>query len=254
MGRFVWLGLALVGGVGVTLGACEFPTFEYRSPTTTTTTTSSLGGAGGTGGSSAGGSGGTGGVPNGCGPSQDVCTPLEKCSVVDPLLGTRGCVEKGPRPEDAHCLDDAECDDGLWCDVAVTGVCRRVCDNGNDCDAGAQCVPATSGGVDIPGLEVCTSHCGPTDTGGCVQTFGATNCLLGADGDFTCASTANANVGTECVNSMDCAAGLLCVQGSPSTCEAWCTPVGQGCGGINWCYALTPKVMFDGTEYGVCLL
>ena len=257
MRGLAWMALGLAATT-VAVVACEYPAFDFRTHATGGSGQTSSGGGGhaGVGGDGGGMGGSGGGGTGGCGPQHEICLPAEKCSVVDTSTGAHGCVEAGPRPAWAKCLDDLECADGLWCDTGGTGVCKPVCASGNNCALGAQCVPALAGGGSpIAGLKVCTAHCEPLSAAPCVQTFGGTNCLLISGGEFDCASTTVAGAeGALCTTARQCAPSLLCVDdGGGFACHPWCEPVNALCGGLGWCSQLTPVVTYEGTEYGACL-
>jgi hypothetical protein len=249
-----WLPASLVLLV---VAAC-FPDFQFDSEKSSAgghggspATTSTAGGAG-----NGGGFGGSGGACNIYAIGE--CGMGEKCSIVDEALGVPagvGCMEAGPRPMWSKCLANAECADGLYCDV-ITEICRPVCQNGNACPAGAQCIPASdqAGVNQVPGLGMCTAHCHPQTAVPCSNANGSTTCFYDTEiAEFDCIWTANSVAYTDCDSPTDCGRGLVCATTFQTYCAPWCEPVGatSGCSPFS-CVSTQPAVDYDGTIYGFC--
>lgn len=193
-------------------------------PSGTTSGTSSGGGH-------AGGSGGSGpctlGEPGSCGSGQ-------KCSVVDPVVGTVACVTAGAGAAWDPCTVDADCAEQTYCD-ALTGICKPLCFDAADCPAEGRCVPAViSLGEPIAGLSLCTAACHPLSGEPCSD--GAA-CVAHNPGDdvtaLDCVAAGAANEDAACATQTatssrsDCMPGLMCVVvGGQPSCKRWCTSPG----------------------------
>ena len=159
------------GGLTLAANACDYPEFSFRRAATDAGTTSS--GGGGQGGV-AGGTGGTGATAPECGPigGPANCPPAEKCTIVDPIVGTAGCVPYGAISNFAVCTTNEQCGALSWCDQP-TGVCRPVCVDAAQClsyalGLGTQCAPTLQDGQPVTGgLKVCTVYCNFQDNVPC---------------------------------------------------------------------------------------
>lgn len=227
------------------------------------------GGTGGTGGTTGtagmGGSGGT--VGPGCDPyAFGLCGPNRKCSVVNFSTGDTDCIATSSRPVWSRCDGDDECVEGTFCSP-LYGTCKPLCKNDNECPAGENSeTPICNvawleiGGAEIPGIELCVSHCNAVTSAPCA-TPGATCNYTTVDSGtagYDCVGSGNISEGGPCDGETaddlrpDCIAGHGCF-GNPQTqmgeCYRWCTPIGsQGncnagavCGSAN-----------AGTIYGIC--
>lgn len=271
---------AAVLAVGWHLPGCSFPEFEFQQGSGGAATQTGSVGGGGTGGTAAGtagstatGTGGTGGVPTGTGTGTgDVggtggtggdpgpcggCQSGLKCTIVDEADGTWGCADAGPRPAWTVCFNDGDCQAGLWCDQP-SEICKPICDNVNQCNPSAQCVPAeTAAGNAIPNLKLCTSFCHPENVQPCDSSQGAVNCVYRDQlGAFDCWRSAGHQVEAGCTQDADCGATMACAS---TQCLKWCDNPGNAfCNtGIplvaGYCSHLEPEVLRAGEEFGVCV-
>lgn len=185
------------------------------------------------------------------------CPDDQKCSFLDEA-GTRGCVARGDRPAWAACRADTECSAGTWCDP-VTSVCRPICDDASSCpEDGGECLPGThADGVEIPGLQLCTSNCDPLSALPCDPSHGPTTCFFDNDQrHWNCSATPGVPAGSPCSELSDCGVGSACVTfgAAGSRCVPWCENIGDDCVfGFGTCTAVTPAALHNGVEYGVCL-
>ena len=256
--------LAISLGAALALVAC-FPDISYREDPGG----GGSGNAGGNGGDT-GGSGGTGGVittSSGGGGSAPTCTPGDlgtcgndmKCTVLDPSSGAIGCGQAGPLGRWQRCDGDADCADGLWCDL-VLGACKPFCTNLSNCQLdgfNGTCVPLqrTNGSAMPGGTKACRSNCNPK-TGLPCDTSDLTCVYVVTDTRFDCAKTKKYTEDTDCVSSMDCGVGMLCAETSTPneyTCRNWCTSSLDDCTFSNpVCFSINPQISWEGTPMGVC--
>ena len=274
----------LAGAAGLALGACGYPTFGFVSEGTSSgaSGTGGLGGAGGMGGLG-GGAPGTGGDPatstvsvtstasatsSGAGcmttglstcTSTCGCLAKQKCAITDEAVGTMTCITAGPVPNGSKCNVNQDCGVSSFCDHKHK-VCRAICDGVGDCPANAQCIPAkqaVDGTTNIPGLNLCTAHCNPSDPLSCGPNI---TCFYDFKTvEFDCASGPNTSENSVCVLATDCAKGLVCAGGMAGfTCAQWCTPINTmiknlSCPGLRpYCDPVTVNVNYDGKDYGIC--
>ena len=255
-------GLALAG----VAAACGYPEFEFRdkggggSGASTSTSTGGSGGAGtgtasgtGTATGGTGGSGNAGGTePGTCAmwpEGADGCPEGQKCSVVSETIGRTECVTAGPQPPTARCNVDADCVDRTWCDHA-TGVCKWVCQSGDNCPVGGTCANAQAAGSGtIPGLQVCTAYCDPRVATSCNQSNGTTNCLYGSSG-FDCFWSGNKAYPNTCGGFTECGPPQTCYLGF---CRPWCDDAGHACPVVPGnCYAYPQPIHYGTAEMGYC--
>jgi hypothetical protein len=176
-----------------------------------------------------------------------------KCSVIDPVTGAVGCVQAGGRPAFAKCSADPECAALTWCDHE-TRVCKPLCASANDCpNPKSSCIEARWRDEKlIPGLHTCTAHCDPEKTSPCDDAYGPVTCYLNvAEYDFDCAASSNLPNGAMCSAAWDCADGHACAD---EKCRPWCSPpefLSPDCSPTS-CLPLSPKVTYEGNEYGLC--
>jgi hypothetical protein len=271
-GRFRPMKLAtslalLAGALALWANACDYPTFHFRAGAGAGTTTSSGGGPGGTGGSGAspGGSGGSGGVGPECTllGQQDTCGAGRKCTVIDAILGTLGCVTAGTAPDFQACTSNEECGVFSWCDQP-TGVCRPICLDSTTCTnvfglgAGSTCAPTQQDGAAVMGgLKGCTAHCNPQDSQPCVGGAVPVTCAWrSSPGDWDCMVSGGGGDGDGCTEGWDCQPGLAC-GAYDHTCQPWCdapdgcctTCVACVCGA---CEAFGVALVYDGLPLGAC--
>jgi hypothetical protein len=252
----------LAGGLALVANACDYPEFSFREGAGAVTSTGGNAGQGGALGGS-GGSGATGGAAPECTPigSPGGCLEGNKCTVVDPTLGTPGCVPAGSTPDFQACAANAECGAYSWCDDP-TGVCRPVCPDATTCTnvfglgAGTTCAATEQGGQAVMGgLKVCTAHCNPNDSTPCRSVDTAVTCSWrSTPGDWDCMVSGGVGHGDGCTNGWDCSPQLACAPNG--TCQPWCDAPGccctqciVVCGG---CEAFGVAPVYNGQSLGAC--
>lgn len=244
------------GGAGGTGGG------ESTSSATTTAT----GGAGG----APAGTGGAGGMaPAGCSPYEPTsCDMGLTCVVVDDALGLDGgttCMPPGMVPAYAICSTDSDCEAGSLCDREMQ-TCKPVCETNADCPGEGLCYQAlTSGGVAIPGLELCVATCDPVSTAPCDPSEGDVNCVyLPMKMAFDCAPSGDGMENTACTADLECDTGLGCLEvNGDSGCLNWCVYDGgtdictseeHPTASFAICVPQSPSVSFGNVNYGGCLV
>jgi hypothetical protein len=224
-----------------------------------------LGGTGGTGAGTTGGTGGAGGAAPECAllGQQDSCGAGSKCTIVDAIVGTLGCVTAGTAPDFQACTSNEQCGVFSWCDQP-TGVCRPICLDSTTCTdvfglaTGSTCAPTQQGGQAVMGgLKVCTAHCNPQDSQPCVgSTVPVTCAWRSSPGDWDCMVSGGGGDGDGCSEGWDCLPGLTC-GAYDHTCQPWCDTPNGCCGSCvacvcNACVAFAVALVYDTQELGAC--
>lgn len=137
------------------------------------------------------------------------------------------CVAAGVKQPGEVCVSHGECAAGSQCYNRGCGVsvCRRYCSTNTECAAGGSCSndvlcpnPASGSG------RLCSQPCDPRGTAqmGCVAGL---RCFVLAGDVVDCECSGTKRVGTDgvgCVNSGDCAPGLICVNTGTPVCRPIC--------------------------------
>jgi hypothetical protein len=131
------------------------------------------------------------------------------------------------------------------------------------CTSDAQCtgpgglcvIKLESGGVEIPGLTICSENCDPSSTAGCPAGMGC-GVFQETEGQmrlFTgCRETGTATQGQTCSTSVLCAASYGCFDtGGFDECLKYCKVANPSCPAGTACMAA--GITIGSTEYGACL-
>ena len=199
--------------------------------------------------------GGAGGDPIDCDLGVlGACGEAQKCSIVDTLTGEHGCVTAGSLPAFSGCVDDAECEDGTWCDLR-TRVCKPFCESPATCNGGV-CLAATTdqtGATPIPNAFVCTAHCDPETVEPCAPNGVTCHPFLTDPAYSDCVVEGSKGAEDTCDPSAfppECAKKMYC-DPRVNRCLPWCTPTNSFCSnGREFCFST--GISYEGKDLGVC--
>jgi hypothetical protein len=162
------------------------------------------------------------------------------------------CRDIGPPGPDGELCDTLEeCAAGDTCE-GTTGICRRYCEDGGDCNDG----PGDTCTIELEtGAFVCTTDCQPVTNDGCPPGWG---CILLHEAGTTFSDCIPGGRGTEgdaCEpDYFLCAPGFDCYDDFAGgyQCDRLCRIGADDCPGAYECETFAVPVVLDGVEYGVC--
>jgi hypothetical protein len=130
--------------------------------------------------------------------------------------------------------------------------CVTLCYVGDECAAGARCLPDPSG-LSVAGRSV--GQCAPPACEPAGDDACAIGCSFYADGHTACRGRAGSGAsGSACASDIDCGAGLACDEGT-SRCSTYCRVSGTDCPSGAACLTAGRAVMaIGGVSYGYCSL
>lgn len=255
--------LTALGLVAVTIASCTYPDFEFEAPVAVglggagpgetmgsrgdlgaetaagssngATSAAAAGAGAGAGAGASASSGGTticpvthpgGGECEYLPGQQCGCSSTEKCTILEEATGKSHCLKAGNLGTGQKCVSDAACQEDTWCDH-FTGTCVKICSVVGNCVAGAKCISAPNAAISasIPGLKICTANCEPIKAPQCGTGVTCAFDNSAAVQGFDCFVSGLKKEGDTCAASTECNKGLICVKGTPNTCQRWCSPV-----------------------------
>lgn len=187
------------------------------------------------------------------------CAGGQSCYLVG---GARACLTTGTTAVGANCASTT-CVPGAICvNIASSGasvpICRRVCTSDAGCPDGPG--DLCLGGIMSTSDRLCTVNCDPATQTGCTAGSGCSFFTESVDAMRTltdCVAPLGAGgQGATCADDSGCQAGFACINtGAVMQCLHWCRrPGGTECGFGESCLSLgPPAIIYNGTEYGVCL-
>lgn len=174
----------------------------------------------------------------------DTCQGDRTCV---PLLSDVGyCRDRGEQGQDAPCVDEQDCDRGLWChspDAQQPGACRQFCARPGGlgdafCPTAQICVPW------FEAYGVCSPGCAPlSQDNGCQDPYAQTCWPVEREDRGLCLSSGSIPEGQPCDLSQglvlgQCAPDLICLgePGQPrGACHRLCLLDEPGCDGPQRC-------------------
>jgi hypothetical protein len=186
------------------------------------------------------------------------CPAQERCYLYenDPTTWLTQCVGAGSATGTNDCVKDTfACAPGYAC--ANFGDCREYCIvGGTGCPSGMKCKPHSSPAL-VAGVEfgVCATDCDPLTASSCPSgekcfPIGNAAELKPKTGFSDCIGAGAAAIGDTCASSLDCAAGLSCIDLS---CEPLCRlGTASDCPSDSICRSLVAGFTVDGDEWGSC--
>jgi hypothetical protein len=198
------------------------------------------------------------------------CAAGLRCSLIDPVTVSFGCVKQGPNQAWQRCSTDADCASGTMCDLRFLA-CKPLCASASDCrfqvndglasyEVKGACIDALGGnGKPIAaGIKHCTASCEPMSASPCDKGSGV-KCFVRQNQGFDCGLGGLSGLGKECGDELDCGVGLMCVESmNAGVCATWCDNVNGNCVGANGsCIGFTPAFFYSkgssgSVQYGAC--
>jgi hypothetical protein len=167
--------------------------------------------------------------------------------------GITECEPAGTVTEYKACGGVGMCAVGLTC---MDGACKSTCNTAADCPgAGRTCQPVYYGGFPIPGFDVCSSACDPTNAA--ASCGPGLSCLATTNTALDCVGPAGAGTGPGSCVGVLCAPGYMCIAGATYDCKKWCKVGGSDCASGETCAPIPPGyitglVTVNGVSYGLC--
>ncbi len=241
-------------GVGGSYGAGGYGTGGYGTGGSSGTGPSGTGGAGSGGASSCPGA--PAGSPCSLVAPQCGCGPGLGCYVKDD--GSTYCAAAGSVQPYQSCGSGSECAPGGLClyHSGKPTYCAPYCKTDSDCAGYGACLPLgkNQGTGSVPNAGYCASGCdldNPAAT--CGAGLGCYTFQTASGGVTTdCYPVGTATGANGCAsNQSACAPGYVCL--TSGDCRRWCRVDKNDCPSGTSCTSLTPNVVVNGINYGVCL-